>query len=131
MHKQMLKKLIKNTIRRLIKNRSNSKMNTIKQRASKAHKQLCDFTKKAVTRVSDWVTKTRAAHREQVTTNTAYVTALGAAACALVELLTQDRAALAVVAALVAVYVAAHHANTHDHWRPSSSRWDDDGIGWR
>ncbi len=106
-------------------------MKNIRHRAATSYKQLRDFTKKVIARVSDWARKAQAAHREQVHTNTAYVTALAAAACAVVELVTHDQALLGVVAALVAVYVAIHHATTHDHWRPSSSRWNDDGYDWR
>jgi hypothetical protein len=66
-----------------------------------------------------------ARHREQVSTNPAYATALGAAATAVVELFTHDPKLLAVVAALVALYVAIHRAGSPDPWTSDQARWSD------
>lgn len=93
--------------------------------------QLRETAKQTRDKAIAWLKKVWASHQDRANTNTAYVTALGAAACAVAKLATQDPARLAVVAALTAVYVAIHHATTPDPWRPSSGRWDDDGLSWR
>ncbi len=103
----------------------------LKSYADRCRKQLGETAKQTRDKARSWLKQVWASHQERANTNTAYVAALGAAACAVAKLVTQDPALLAVVAALVAVYVAIHHATTPDPWRPSSSRWDDDGLSWR
>ena len=103
--------------------------------------ELCKRVKKYITELMhDLFGKIKAGwakHRDQVSTNAAYATALGAAATAVVELFTHDPALLGVVTALVAVYVAIHRAAHPDPWRPSSDQWRsttdpwDDRHDWR
>src|SRR3954467_5325466 len=79
-------------------------------------------------------------HRERVNSNPDYAVAFGAAAAATAKLFTDDPALLAVIAALIALYLAIHHATRRypwrsstdpygaadDPWDPKPDRWDDD-----
>jgi len=106
--------MIKNTTRRLTRNS--------RRLWARIKKLMADALRCAK---SGW-----AKHREQVNSNPAYATALGAAATAVVELFTHDPKLLAVVAALVALYVAIHRAANPDPWSSDGAGWSD-GVDWR
>src|SRR4051794_31565525 len=99
--------------------------------------QIRALTARQLHTASEWAKATWTRHRDQVSTNPAYATALGAAVSAVVELFTHDPQFLAAVAALIALYVAIHRATHPDPWkgsgggwRPGDDRWDD-GLDWR
>jgi hypothetical protein len=96
--------------------------------------RLRDLVRRPITAARDRIKEAWKSHRDQVSTNPAYATALGAAVTAVVELFTHDPRFLTVMAAFVALYVAVHRATRPGPWNdggwPGDDPWDG-GLDWR